>query len=365
MRQSAAACLLLGLTLPAQGFDAIGVTFTGQILRLDTTTGATSGLGTGQLGQNALAVTADGRIWTTVRSGIAAPFQFHLALIDPHTGAETLPFGNQDVGDLRGLCNDGANDLMAIRDVGGPDEFVRIDTTTGVVTAVGPTGFSGIQALDFTAAGLRAWDLTAGLLRIDVNTGAASDPFPGVGGPAGLQWLATEPLTGRTFVGRGTVQEVDLQTGLLGPAVAFAGNPDLRGVEFTTGSITVFGHPCGGNVRVRASFLAGQTIALATRSGPHDLGALGALIVGFSRTSHQGIPLPAPLDPLLGTSGCELFVSVDFPQIGFVGANNFLDFSVPVPSALSWFPLYVQHAVFETVPGGMTWTTALQVRTRL
>lgn len=198
------ALLPLVWSLPLCAQDMIGVLFTGEVVRLRSTTGAVTLLATGQIGKNCLACSSDNRLWTTVRTGFSpATFQYFLANINPFTGAETLPFGNHNVGDIRALAANTTGSLFGIRDLNGPDELVRIDMQTGVVTVIGPTGFTGIQAFDNTSAGLRVWDQTAGLLLISAQSGLATDPFPRLGGPAGTRaapcrhqpttaWLAAE-----------------------------------------------------------------------------------------------------------------------------------------------------------------------------
>jgi hypothetical protein len=347
--------------LPAQTFDMIGVAFSGQILRIDSATGATALLGSGQLGKNCLAIDADDRIWTNVRTGTVGNFQFFLAVIDPLTGAETLPFGPANVGDIRGLAfHDGL--MYGVRDAAPSDELVRIDLATGAVTPIGPMGFTGVQGLDDTGLGLRAWDLNAGLLQVDPGTGAATDPF-GSTDPTGLQWMATEPGTADTYVGRSTVHQVNLSNGSVSGAVSIAGAPDLRGVEFTNGRFAFRGSNCAG-VRIAGAFQQAP-FALLTRSNNHGAGAFGVQIVGLSATSHQGQPLPLDLDPLLGTQGCSLNVSIDATVGGVASATGILGFTTAIPPGLSWIQLFVQHAAFDPVPGGTSWSHGLQVRTPL
>lgn len=361
--------VLLGAaaSLPAQNFDLIGATFQGQILRIDSATGATQALGTMPVGANAMAMTADDRIWTTERTGTSGAFHFHLAVIDPLTGVATLPFGALDVGDLRGLTAKHDGNLYAVRDGTPSDELVEIDTTTGAVTAIGPMGFTGIQALDDTVLGLMAWDINAGLLTVQPLTGVATDPFPGVGSPATLQWLATDPVTGTLLVGRTTLQVVDLQTGLVGPAIAISGAPDLRGVEFTTARLSAFGVGCGTVPRLAGDLVvAGSTQVLTTRNGFFAPGTLGVQVIGLSNTTHHGLALPQPLDPLLGTSGCHLNVSIDITQFGFADGTGLLRIPLTLPASLTWFTLFAQHAAFVPgLPGGMSTSQGLRARTHL
>ena len=94
-----AAFLLAADAAPAQ--DLIGVTCPGQVLRINSVTGATTVLANGQI-----CCTTDNRLITTVRTGtLFSGFHYHLAEINPFTGAETLLFGTLDVGDLRGMAS--------------------------------------------------------------------------------------------------------------------------------------------------------------------------------------------------------------------------------------------------------------------
>lgn len=366
MRSLFLPCMFALAALPCFAQDMIGVTFQGDVVRLDSTTGSVTPLATGQIGKNCLACTSDNRFWTTVRSGTStANFQYHLAVIDPFTGAESLPFGANNVGDIRALAASPTGQLFGIRDTGGIDELVRFDLQTGAVTVIGPTGFTGIQALDFTGAGLRAWDITAGLLLISTQTGLATDPFPAVGGPAGMQFLATNPETNQTFVGRGALHSVSLQTGVATLTVNLAGNPDLRGAEFTTSRQQLIGQACfGSNGEPVCSavppFAAGA--ALNVQSNNHAAGAIGLQIVGFSETTYNGLPLPLNLDPIFGTNNCRLFVSADFTLLGITtpGGNMVVTINLPPSVALQQF--YVQHAVLEPVPGGISFSNGLRVR---
>ncbi|MGB3969826.1 MAG: hypothetical protein WBO45_24030 [Planctomycetota bacterium] len=357
---------LLALPLAAQ--DMIGVTFQGQVLHLHSATGAATVIASGLSGKNGLAFTNDNRLWTTVRSGTPGNFLIHLAVLDPFTGAESLPFGQQGYGDLRALAADALGGLMAVRDtgLGNVDELVRIDTTTGALTVLGPTGFTGIQGLDLTGAGPRAWDAASGLLLISFATGVASDPFPNVGGPANMQYLATDPATGRKFVGRDVLYEVNTSTGLTTQQVVIAGNPDLRGVEFLTARGQLYGTGCGGvpGLALAAAFGPGQPMSVF--SSLHTPGAVGLEILGASDTIHAGLPLPLALDPLLGTSGCQLRSSVELTILGVVNGTGNLLVTVALPASLAFRQFFVQHAVLEPgLPGGLSFSPGLRVRSSM
>lgn len=359
---------LLATAAALPGQDMIGVTFQGQVLRIDRATGATTVLANGQIGKNCLCTTSDNRLITTVRSGTTASnFQYHLVQIDPFTGAETRLFGNTDFGDLRAMA--GTRDsILAIREGAPVDEMIRINQNTGAVTVIGPTGFTGIQGMDGTAAGLRCWDINAGLLLILEASGVATDLFPAVSGPAGLQWMATDPSTRITYVGNGTMHQLNVSTGVTTNPIPIAGNPDLRGVEFTTSLANSFGTGCSGALGttvVGAQQPFGHGLPLVTTSTQHAPGAIGVTIVGFSNTTSVNGNLPRDLGPILGTNGCFLRVSIDVTTLGIADPTGSMIGVTALPPGLEFFQFFVQHAAFEPVPGGTSWTNGLRIRVPL
>lgn len=348
---------------PVAAQDLLAVTFPGQVLRIDSQTGATTTLASGQIGKNCLAVTGDNRIWTVVRTGTLPNFQFFLTELDPFTGAETR--GTVPIGDIRGLASDGTHTgLWGIRENPGSDQLVRIDTNTSAVTLVGGTGFASLQGFDGTGSSLVAWDLTAGLVRLDANTGVGTDPFPSVGTPTGVQFLARNPVTRELWVGQTTLRLVDELTGTVGAPIPIVGAPDCRGADFTTVRIEGFGTTClgaTGLVRIGADFVA-ATQVLTIRSTKHAPGSLGVPLIGFRATAHAGQPLPIALDPLLGTQNCALHISIDLQSIAVADAAGILTQSLTIPSGLAFFQFYAQHAAFEPVQGGMSWSHGLRIR---
>lgn len=359
------AVLFAALPMPAQ--DMVAVTSAGQVLRLSSQASTATILANGQAGKAGLACTTDNRLWTIVRSGSAATgFHFHLAVIDPFTGAEVLPFGTADVGDIRALAAPASvPDLFGIRDVGGPDQLVRISTSTGAVTVLGPTGFSEIVGLDITQAGARAWDGNAGLLNIALGNGAATDPFPGVSGPTGMRFLVTDPATLTTYVGGSTLHVVSLTTGATSGAIAAFPGFDIRGAAFTTSRLQLMGQGC--QATTGPSAIGGQLPLAAgqpftAESAGHLAGAIGLQIIGFSQTTALGQPLPIPMDPIFGTSGCFLRVSVDFTVAGVCNGSGRLPITIQLPPVIGFQQFYVQHAVLEPVPGGISFSNGLRVR---
>lgn len=361
---------LLALTLAsvAAGQDAIGVTFSGQVLRLDTTTGAVTPLATGTAGKNCLTFDNDNRLWTVVRPSPLLPV-WRLALIDPFTGAESLPFPTVNVGDLRAMCiGRFVGGIYAVRDAAPNDEVVHIDTDTGVVTVRGSTNHSAIQGLEDPFGGEKAWDVNAGMLQINLLTGATNDPFLAVIDPSGLQYMARHPVTNERYVGRGTLYRLDTGTGTTTFQVTFAGNPDIRGLEFTASRDERYGQSCPGAnghpfINLAGPFAGGQPMVVD--STQHTPGTVGLQLIGASEDSYAGLPLPLSLDPLLGTSNCFLNTSAEVTQVGFADSFGTMAVSFPMPVALTFLQVYVQHVTFEAVPGGLSFSQGLRVRSSL
>lgn len=361
----AASLLPLLLAMPLAGQDMIGVEFSGGVFRLDSATGATTLLATGMAGKNCLACSDDNRLWTTVRTGNRfSGFHYHLAVVDPFTGGETLPFGTAEVGELVALANSTTGALFGIRNVGATQELVRIDPATGGVVVLAPTG-PGLVALALTSAGMRAWSATAGLLQISTTSGITTDPFPGLGGPAGVQYLVNDLATNQTYAGGTTLHRVDLLTGGTSLATTFSGAPDLRGVVSTGSRTQSYGQACAAtqglpNCFSPSSFGAGQVFS--ARSGNHATGAAGFQIVGFSQAVHAGQALPLRLDGLLGTQNCFLRASADFTIFATTNQSGNLFVTMNLPPAIAFVQFYVQHAVLEPVPGGVSFSNGLRVR---
>ncbi len=359
-----AASLFAGTFLPAQ--DLIGVGWAGQVVLIDSLTAAVTPLGTGLPGQNALARDASGNFWCTTRTN-TMPYVYGYTTIDQNTGAATVVHTNTI--DLRGLCEAGGTDLYGIND-GVPDRLVRIDTITGTATTIGNTGFSGIQGLALHQGVLYAWDIGQGLLIIDPNTGVATDPFPGLGGPTGLQFLCSHP-DGRLLAGGGSstnsLFNVDLTTGTTTLIGVMGGATDLRGLEALGGHASPFGIGCNGasgpvSLTVTGNLRGnGNVLAVSTNHAPN---ALGAMVLGLSTTSHQGLPLPLSLDSILGTSGCTLYSSIDVSLIGFTSANapSTLTFAFGLSPAAAGAIFHMQHACFEPVTGGLSWSNGVTLQ---
>lgn len=345
--------------------DLLAVTWSGSTYLVDSHTGASTFLGTGLPGQNGMAKDQSGAFWSTQRLGTTT-YTYFLTTIDPTTGAATAVHPSID---LRGMAEGPAGTLYGIANA-SPDALVSIDLATGTTTTIGGTGFAGIQGLTQHQGVLYAWDINFGLLIVDPNTGVATDPFPGVGGPTGLQGLCSHP-DGRLIAGGGSstnsLYVVDPTTGgstLIGVMTA----PDVRGFEpLGGGSVTAFGQGCNGvagPVVLTSTGAPQPGNALQFTSGNHEANALGVLTFGLSTTTYQGLQLPLLLDPMFGTSGCRLYASIDASVILVTGpaAPAQLSFAMPLTAGAAGAVFHVQHACLEAVPGGMSWSNALTVR---
>lgn len=354
-------------TLPAQ--ELIAVNFAGQAFAVDSATGQARTIGaTGVTSCNAMA-RKDGVLYSTAQTGgVFGPRQ--LVTIDPITAQASVLFPNLGV-DLRGLApKDGSNELYGIAD-GQPDRLVTIDVTTGQVTTIGTTGFTGIQALDseMSVLFLFGWDVNLGLVRIDPTTGVTVDVNPSLGTQgAAIQFLTTVGDAGGTphLIGGNTaLYSIDVGTGVVTPLGAAGTLSDVRGAELHRGVASTFGLGCASVAATNATlsakgvFLAGTTLSLTAPA--HAPSSLGLLLVGFSNTSYLGSPLPIDLDPLFGTSGCDLLVSADglFP-VQANGAGVF-GISFPMPNVLGG-RLFFQLVSLEAVPGGWSLTNGLSVQ---
>lgn len=345
--------------------DMCALSFTGDRVFFDSHTGAGfSGPHTGLTGINALA-----RLGSTMlffnRTGPTTSQQFHLQAMTPQ--GNVFQQATNVALDPRGLAAHltNANRLLAVTN-GVPDQLVSFDRATNLATPIGPMGFGSVQALASSGNRLFAWDLQAGLLSVNPSTGLATDSFPAVGtSGAAIQWLVVH-TDGRLLGGQQDLFEINPSTGVatrIGPIAG--GGFDLRGAEERIGMSEAFGTGCAGvtgTVTLGASVVPTAGQQLNAGSGGHAAGVLGILVMGFDTTSANGQPLPMLLDPLLGTNGCRLFVRPDLTQFGVADASGQLVSSFALPVSSAFLVFYLQHAAFDPVPGGMSWSNGVQVR---
>src|SRR5690606_18729816 len=120
-----------------------------------------------------------------------------------------------------------------------------------------------------------------------------------------------------------------------------------------SGMTQSFGSGCAGiELSANGPLKAGSLLTTHSTGYPPTgavVGMAGALIIGTSNQTHNNVPLPLNLDPLLGTTGCSLYVSVDATALNFTtgGAAPSLFFPVVLPPAVAHQTFYLQHAGFD------------------
>jgi hypothetical protein len=286
-----------------------------------------------------------------------------LNTIDEVTGAanRSVPIGR----DLRALATTGTSGtLMAIAQASPHDELVRVATGNGTVTVVGATGFAGLQGLTLAGGVFYGWDVTAGLVRIDHLSGLATDVDQNVGTEgAAIQFLTTLS-DGRVVGGQDSLYLIDLATGrpqLLGSGVY----NDLRGAEERFGVFYPVGQGCAGTTLT----LGGEPrpgFSIDSTSGGHRRLAAGFVLLGFSDNRFAGLPLPLPLDALLGTRGCFLYNSADVTFGASASALGEIRATVPIPPFTNGLIFHLQHVALDAAaPGGLEFSNGSTVRIRL
>lgn len=339
--------LALPSTVAAQ--ELMAVDFAGQAWAVSPFSGGSSRLigPTGVTGCNAMAV-KDGVYYASAISGV----RHQLVTIDQITAQATVRFASLGV-DLRGLCDSpNPNELFGVvNDASNADRLVRIHTVTGQVTNVGPTGRSGIQALVRHGGVLFAWDVAAGLLRLNPATGFATDPwfFTGTGG-ADIQFLASREH-GRLLGGNHQIYEIDTDTGTV-QQVTPTGTLDLRGGQLRTGRITDFGTGCpaGASGTVMFGFsgaLAGNGMTVYSPGHAGNVPGMILMGTGLATTPIGGLP-------------CDQFVVADTTKAITTDFGGSVKAVVQLPPVFGAV-VYLQLVTFEPVPGGVVTTQALKV----
>jgi hypothetical protein len=350
------------LTAPiASAQDMIAVSWSGGVYALDSYTGTTTFLGTGMFGQNALARDDQGGLWSTERSTGQTGSVYSLTSIDPGTGAATVITPNFP--DVRAFASAGGTLLWAISNT-SPDQLITIDVTTSQVTTIGPTGYTAVQCLAAVDGVLYAWDNNFGLLTIDPSTGAATDVDPAVGGNSDMQWLARRS-DGQLVGGQNGLYEIDPSTGVA--TQIGSGLIDTRGAEPYQQHVQNFGSGCAGafgTVSASATIGAGPNPLLTTSSTNHAAGVPGLILVGLSSQQTAGVPLPIDVDPIFGTQGCSLYVSLDVSVLAVTSAQGpaTLDTAFPILPGWAGYSLLLQHATLDPVQGGLSLSDAVAVQ---
>lgn len=332
------------LAVPLAAQDMIGVTWTGEVWGVDSATGAGTRIGStgfsagNQTGHNGMTIDGAGDVlasFTTVNST-------QLLRIDTTTGAGTA-VGPAVPIDVRGLAY-GNGTLYAVADTSGNDVLHSLDPINGTATPIGTgTGFGSIQGLCFGGGTLYAWDLREGLLTVDTSTGNATDVNPNVVGPSGQQFLTPVP-GGGLIVGRNALSHVDPVTGTT-TLIGGSGYRDLRGCDFLDAGVP-YGQGCPGTNGV-VPVLAGNrpgspgTLTATVTDGLPNAPCAYALGVG-----RGSLPLPG---------GCTLLLQLPIDTLGVqLDANGSHTLSGPVPAGLSGNTFALQAVILDAgAPSGM------------
>lgn len=251
--------LAASLSFAAVHADILAITWTGDVVKINQTTGA--GVPVGPCGFNMTnSMARDGNA-VYVHSGVGGGT---IVKIDPITGAGAAgPVTG--LLSVRGLAISPSGKMFAVNDVGFglPDQLYVIDISTGTATLIGATNHVGIQGLTFGPGGtLYAWDVGtgttnagAGLIKIDPMTGASADVNPLIGSilPAAdnLQAIA---FSGGTLYGcRNQLYKIDPSNGDIA-LIGSGGYSDIRGIEgigpSCVGDINGDGKTCQGDLGI-------------------------------------------------------------------------------------------------------------------
>jgi len=209
---------LLSVASCSATFDAFGVTTTGDVHRIDSSTATTMLLGNCGFGEVFdLARAEDGGLWT-IAGGVTQPSR--LISIDPLTGAGTVVATLSLGGSAHGLAFELGGSLAAIvrsNTPGASDALVRIHPSTFSVTNVGSTQLQHVEGLCLAPEGtLYAWDIGStggnglGLVRLLAN-GAAVD-VSAAGGDSDVLALTIDEVGRVSGAGR-KLYELDRITG--------------------------------------------------------------------------------------------------------------------------------------------------------
>lgn len=253
--------------------------------------------------------------------------------------------------------------------LGGDSTIYRLarGATTATPWITGLGGFVTTIAFDPLTGDVLASVLTVNRIIRVTRAGVVSDlnPNGSVPGPNAL----TIDHNGNWISGGGTGQVYRIPYAG-GPPTFLANNTSPFGpltalaVAGRRGDAPVFGSSCAAaagatTLRANGTLRAGTTVTLV--SDNHAASAFGVLVLGLDNTTHQGLPLPYLLDPVFGTVGCRLHVSIDATAsaLSAPAAPANLSFPLPLPLVLAGRRLFAQHACFEPVAGGMAWSNGV------
>lgn len=311
-----------------QNHDLFGAAFlSGTVYRVDPADASVTIIGnTGFGNMSAICKDGAGTIWGH------SNFQRKLLTLDPDTGLGT------DIADtfrtVRGMDFAGAV-LYAIADggFGNNDRLYTINTSTGASTLIGTTQFDRIEAFAFVGAQAYAWDQNAGLLTVNIASGATTNVSGVNDGGFDIQTLAVSPA-GVLYGAWENLYTIDTATGLHTLVDDLLGFADLDGMTF---------HTFNDCLDLEATNLTAGQVATVSTSGVPD-GSFIGLVYGVQ----QGAT-PINLPPLVcATFGIDP-AGLNILDIGAVAAGSY-DVTLPLPAALSGALLYLQSAQLFTCP---------------
>jgi len=228
-----------GLVAPTAA-QFVGVTFTGDIVRVDAATATASlEMSTGFDGLQGMTISPHGRIWCIQRAGATGP---QLVEVDTLLGT-AFSIGFTYLNSTTALALSPSNALYTVDIVGTRSRLYLLDLTLmpsqpGILIGEIKLGslFTSVYGLTFAPDGtLYGWETSRGLITIDPLTAQAIDVDPlstNTEQMSGLTWASDGFLYG----GYQYLYRIDPATGvatLLGGPLAFGGIRGLEPFSFT------------------------------------------------------------------------------------------------------------------------------------
>jgi len=250
--RTAVALMVLGALVSAASADTIYGTERGQLWQIDTTTVTATAVGPGWGGWLAEAIAIKPGGGTAAVLGQYGP---NLYPMDVTTGVPGAALGG-DAFEYQALAYAPDNQLWGFDDASGGDQLVSIDDTTGLKTNVGARQ-QRVNAMAFIGTTAYCWAEGAGLMTVNLTTGALTDVNGAEVGPI-MSGMAVGPNDGVLY-GAGPY------------------NNDLYSINPATGVATLLGALPGVGGLEGLSSVEAPIPEPATRS-LLALGGLGAMI---------------------------------------------------------------------------------------
>jgi hypothetical protein len=281
------AAALLSCSLSAQ--DILGVTWGGSVYTLDSTTGASTLVGSSGYSRiNCLAKDASGTFYACSNPSGGNSI---LITIDPATGVGTS-VATSNIGDVRGLAF-GPSGVLYATDANGTDTLWVMDPATAQATAVGSTGMSTIQGLGFAGGVLYAADVSGPMIAtLDLASGQGTV----VGSSSAALQALFEDSAGNLWGAWNELYRVDPTTGAttqVGSGYAL----DIRGAAFVGPTLSLIGTPDQISVSAGGSQVLSMDVGAAFALSPYQiLGSVSGSAPGFP---YAGTVVPLNFDAYL------------------------------------------------------------------